>query len=154
MVVNIDGYKKLARELTKKERMFADTYIETTNMTQSAIKAGYSKRSAGVTGSRLLKKAKIKQYIEAVMEERSKSTIATADEVLQYLTRVMKGEEKDQFGLDVSVADRTKAAELLGKRHMLFTDKVKLSAEVEIDISDRMKQARSKSNEVQQGSID
>lgn len=146
--------KKLARELTKKERMFADTYIETTNMTQSAIKAGYSKRSAGVTGSRLLKKAKIKQYIEAVMEERSKSTIATADEVLQYLTRVMKGEEKDQFGLDVSVADRTKAAELLGKRHMLFTDKVKLSAEVEIDISDRMKQARSKSNEVQQSSID
>ena len=146
--------KKLARELTKKERMFADTYIETTNMTQSAIKAGYCKRSAGVTGSRLCKKAKIKQYIEAVMEERSKSTIATADEVLQYLTRVMKGEEKDQFGLDVSVADRTKAAELLGKRHMLFTDKVKLSAEVEIDISDRMKQARSKSNEVQQSATD
>lgn len=146
--------KKLARELTKKERMFADTYIETTNMTQSAIKAGYSKRSAGVTGSRLLKKAKIKQYIEAVMEEHSKSTIATADEVLQYLTRVMKGEEKDQFGLDVSIADRTKAAELLGKRHMLFADKVKLSAEVEIDISDRMKQARSKSNEVQQSTTD
>lgn len=146
--------KKLARELTKKERMFADTYIETTNMTQSAIKAGYSKRSAGVTGSRLLKKAKIKQYIEAVMEERSKSTIATADEVLQYLTRVMKGEEKDQFGLDVSVADKTKAAELLGKRHMLFTDKVKLSAEVEIDISDRMKKARSRSNEVQQSTAD
>lgn len=146
--------KKLARELTKKERMFADTYIETTNMTQSAIKAGYSKRSAGVTGSRLLKKAKIKQYIEAVMEERSKSTIATADEVLQYLTRVMKGEEKDQFGLDVSVADRTKAAELLGKRHMLFTDKVKLDAEIEIDISDRMKQARVKSDEVQQGTTD
>lgn len=146
--------KKLARELTKKERMFADTYIETTNMTQSAIKAGYSKRSAGVTGSRLLKKAKIKQYIEAVMEERSNSTIATADEVLQYLTRVMKGEEKDQFGLDVSVADRTKAAELLGKRHMLFTDKVKLDAEIEIDISDRMKQARVKSDEVQQGTTD
>lgn len=146
--------KKLARELTKKERMFADTYIETTNMTQSAIKAGYSKRSAGVTGSRLLKKAKIKQYIEAVMEERSKSTIATADEVLQYLTRVMKGEEKDQFGLDISVADRTKAAELLGKRHMLFTDKVKLDAEIEIDISDRMKQARVKSDEVQQGTTD
>nr|DAJ68713.1 MAG TPA: Terminase small subunit [Caudoviricetes sp.] len=88
------------------------------------------------------------------MNERSKNTIATADEVLEYLTKVMNGEEKDAFGLDVSVADRTKAAELLGKRHMLFTDKVKLDAEIEIDISDRMKQARVKSDEVQQGTTD
>ena len=46
------------------------------------------------------------------------------------------------------------AAELLGKRYMLFADKVKLDAEIEIDISDRMKQARVKSNEVQQGTTD
>jgi len=88
------------------------------------------------------------------MEKRSKNTIATADEVLEYLTKVMNGEEKDAFGLDTSIADRTKAAELLGKRHMLFTDKVKLDAEIEIDISDRMKQARVKSDEVQQGTTD
>lgn len=96
----------------------------------------------------------MRQYIDAVMNERSKDTIATADEVLEYLTRVVRGEEKDAFGLDVSVADKTKAAELLGKRHMLFTDKVKLDAEIEIDISDRMKQARVKSDEVQQGTTD
>ena len=143
-----------ANTLTEKERIFADEYIKTTNATQSAIKAGYAENSASVTGSKMLRKPKVRQYIDAVMNERSKNTIATADEVLQYLSRVMNGEEKDAFGLDVSVADRTKAAELLGKRHMLFTEKVKLDAEIEIDISDRMKQARVKSNEVQQGTTD
>lgn len=143
-----------ANTLTEKERIFADEYIKTTNATQSAIKAGYAENSASVTGSKMLRKPKVRQYIDAVMNERSKNTIATADEVLQYLTRVMNGEEKDAFGLDVSVNDRTKAAELLGKRHMLFTDKVKLDAEIEIDISDRMKQARVKSDEVQQGTTD
>ena len=66
--------------------------------------------------------------------------------LMKYLTRVVRGEEKDAFGLDVSVADKTKAAELLGKRHMLFTDKVKLDAEIEIDISDMIKQASVKSD--------
>lgn len=143
-----------ANTLTEKERIFADEYIKTTNATQSAIKAGYAENSASVTGSKMLRKPKVRQYIDTVMNERSKNTIATADEVLEYLTKVMNGEEKDAFGLDASIADRTKAAELLGKRHMLFTEKVKLDAEIELDISDRMKQARVKSDEVQQGTTD
>ena len=143
-----------ASTLTEKERIFADEYIKTTNATQSAIKAGYAENSASVTGSKMLRKPKVRQYIDAIMNERSKNTIATADEVLEYLTKVMNGEEKDAFVLDASIADRTKAAELLGKRHMLFTEKVKLDAEIEIDISDRMKQARVKSDEVQQGTTD
>lgn len=146
--------EELAQKLTKKERIFADEYVKTTNGTQSAITAGYSEKSARSKGSQLLTKINVRQYIDAVMNERSKDTIATADEVLEYLTRVVRGEEKDAFGLDVSVADKTKAAELLGKRHMLFTDKVKLDAEIEIDISDRMKQARVKSDEVQQSATD
>lgn len=143
-----------ANTLTEKERIFADEYIKTTNATQSAIKAGYAEKSASSKGSQLLRKVKVRKYIDDVMEKRSKNTIATADEVLEYLTKVMNGEEKDAFGLDASIADRTKAAELLGKRHMLFTDKVKLDAEIEIDISDRMKQARVKSDEIQQGTTD
>lgn len=146
--------EELAQKLTKKERIFADEYVKTTNGTQSAITAGYSEKTARSKGSQLLTKINVRQYIDAVMSERSKDTIATADEVLEYLTRVVRGEEKDAFGLDVSVADKTKAAELLGKRHMLFTDKVKLDAEIEIDISDRMKQARVKSDEVQQSATD
>lgn len=146
--------EELAQKLTKKERIFADEYVKTTNGTKSAITAGYSEKTARSKASQLLTKVNVRQYIDAIMSERSKDTIATADEVLEYLTRVVRGEEKDAFGLDVSVADKTKAAELLGKRHMLFTDKVKLSAEVEIDISDRMKKARSRSNEVQQSTAD
>ena len=143
-----------ASTLTEKERIFADEYIKTTNATQSAIKAGYAEKSASSKGSQLLRKVKVRKYIDGVMEKRSKNTIATADEVLEYLTKVMNGKEKDAFGLDASIADRTKAAELLGKRHMLFTEKVKLDAEIEIDISDRMKRARVKSDEVQQGTTD
>jgi phage terminase small subunit len=150
----LTNIEELAQKLTKKERIFADEYVKTTNGTQSAITAGYSEKTARSKASQLLTKVNVRQYIDAVMNERSKNTIATADEVLEYLTRVVRGEEKDAFGLDVSVADKTKAAELLGKRHMLFTDKVKLSAEVEIDISDRMKKARSRSNEVQQSTAD
>ena len=134
--------EELAQKLTKKERIFADEYVKTTNGTQSAITAGYSEKTARSKGSQLLTKINVRQYIDAVMNERSKDTIATADEVLEYLTRVVRGEEKDAFGLDVSVAD------------MLFTDKVKLDAEIEIDILDRMKQARVKSDEVQQGTTD
>ena len=140
--------------LTDKQLLFATEYIKTANATQAALKAGYSENSARQQGSRLLSNANVSQYIQQHMEQKNNNTIATADEVLQYLTRVMNGEEKDAFGLDVSVNDRTKAAELLGKRHMLFTDKVKLDAEIEIDISDRMKQARVKSDEVQQGTTD
>lgn len=140
--------------LTDKQLLFATEYIKTANATQAALKAGYSENSARQQGSRLLSNANVSQYIQQHMEKKNNNTIATADEVLQYLTRVMNGEEKDAFGLDVSVNDRTKAAELLGKRHMLFTDKVKLDAEIEIDISDRMKQARVKSDEVQQSATD
>lgn len=140
--------------LTDKQLLFATEYIKTANATQAALKAGYSENSARQQGSRLLSNANVSQYIQQHMERKNKSTIATADEVLEYLTKVMNGEEKDAFGLDASIADRTKAAELLGKRHMLFTEKVKLDAEIEIDISDRMKQARVKSDEVQQGTTD
>ena len=140
--------------LTDKQLLFATEYIKTANATQAALKAGYSENSARQQGSRLLSNANVSQYIQSHMKKKNKSTIATADEVLEYLTKVMNGEEKDAFGLDTSIADRTKAAELLGKRHMLFTEKVKLDAEIEIDISDRMKQARVKSDEVQQGTTD
>ena len=134
--------------LTDKQLLFATEYIKTANATQAALKAGYSENSARQQGSRLLSNANVSQYIQSHMEKKNKSTIATADEVLEYLTKVMNGEEKD------AIADRTKAAELLGKRHMLFTEKVKLDAEIEIDISDRMKQARVKSDEIQQGTTD
>ncbi|MFR4584658.1 terminase small subunit [Clostridium cadaveris] len=112
------------KKLTPKQKAFADYYIETGNATEAAIKAGYNKKTARQIGSMNLTKVDIKQYIEERLSKIEDERIAKGEEVLQYLTKVMRGEEKDQFGLDASLQDRTKAAELLGKRYRLFVDKV------------------------------
>ncbi|MDB1956499.1 terminase small subunit [Clostridium tertium] len=110
--------------MTEKQKAFCDYYIETGNATEAAIKAGYSKKTAKVIGSENLTKPYLKQYIDERLAQIEDARIAKGEEVLQYLTKVMRGEEKDQFGLDASLQDRTKAAELLGKRYRLFVDKV------------------------------
>lgn len=110
------------KKLTPKQQAFADYYIETGNATEAARRAGYKKPN--VQGSQNLEKLSIKSYIEERVKALDEKRIAKGEEVLQYLTKVMRGEEKDQFGLDPSLQDRTKAAELLGKRYRLFVDKV------------------------------
>lgn len=112
------------KKLTPKQKAFADYYIEFGNATEAARRAGYSKKTAAVIGTENLIKPNIKQYIDERLKEIEDERIADGKEVLQYLTKVMRGEEKDQFGLDASLQDRTKAAELLGKRYRLFVDKV------------------------------
>lgn len=111
-------------KLTVKQKAFADYYIETGNATEAARRAGYSKKTAAVIGTENLIKPNIKSYIDARLKELEAKRIASGEEVLQYLTKVMRGEEKDQFDLDASLQDRTKAAELLGKRHGLFKEKI------------------------------
>lgn len=112
------------RKLTPKQKAFADYYIELGNATEAAIRAGYNKKTARQIGSMNLTKVDIKQYIDERLAKIEDARIAKGEEVLQYLTKVMRGEEKDQLGLDASLQDRTKAAELLGKRYRLFVDKI------------------------------
>ncbi len=121
-------------KLTPKRKKFADYYIETANLYQSAMKAGYSKNYAKSQAHKLLENVGIKKYIEERMEKLDKERIASADEVLEYLTKVMRGNIKDQFGLEISIQDKTKAAELLGKRYRLFTDKVEIKGIVPVTI--------------------
>lgn len=121
----------VVNKLTPKQKAFADYYIETGNATEAAKKAGYSKKTAAVIGTENLTKPNIKQYIDIRMKEIESKRIASGEEVLQYLTKVMRGEERDQFDLDASLQDRTKAAELLGKRYRLFTDKVEVDNKAE-----------------------
>ena len=122
------------RKLTPKQKAFADYYIELGNATEAARRAGYKKPN--VQGSQNLEKLSVKSYIEERIKVLDEKRIAKGEEVLQYLTKVMRGEEKDQFGLDASLQDRTKAAELLGKRYRLFTEKVDLKADVGVTIID------------------
>ena len=114
-------------KLTPKQQAFAEYYLQCGNASEAARLAGYSKRTAGSIGDENLQKPAIRQYIQEHMEVASGERIATADEVMEYFTRVMRGEEKDAFGLDVSISDRNKAAEALGKRYGLFTDKIDLN---------------------------
>lgn len=121
------------RKLTPKQKAFADYYIELGNATEAAIRAGYNKKTARQIGSMNLTKVDIKQYIEERLAKIEDARIAKGEEVLQYLTKVMRGEEKDQFGLDPSLQDRTKAAELLGKRYRLFVDKVEQKVDATVN---------------------
>ena len=112
-------------KLTQKQQKFIDYYVETGNATEAARRAGYdakTDRALESIGSENLRKLEV--YIKERMKPAQDKRIADADEVLQYLTAVMRGEVKDTFDFDTSVRDRNKAAELLGKRHRLFIDKV------------------------------
>lgn len=127
-------------KLTPKQRAFADYYIEIGNATEAARKAGYKGKNLNRIASENLSKLDIKNYIEEKMKELEDQRIAKADEVLKYLTRVIRGEETEQvvvtenigdfmsearvINKELSAKDKIKAAELLGKRYRLFVDKV------------------------------
>ena len=122
-------------EISQAQKNFVDYFIESGNQTE-AYKKAYPKckndNSAAASASKLLKNNKVKQYLDARMAAVDSDKIATAKDVLEYLTSVMRGEEKDQFGLDASLSDRTKAAELLGKRYMLFKEQLDVNLEGDI----------------------
>lgn len=100
--------------LNSKQKEFADNFIELGNQTEAARLAGY--KQPHVQGSRLLKNDRVISYIEQRTKTTKDKKIATGNEVLQFLTRVMNGEEKDSFGLDTPIEARIKAAVELAKR--------------------------------------
>ena len=104
------------KHLSQKQIRFVQEYMKTNNITQSAIKAGYSPKTASVQGSRLLTTIKIATYVDAINERMASDKIADIQEVMEYLTSVMRGEKKDQFDLDASLSERTKAASELARR--------------------------------------
>jgi phage terminase small subunit len=102
--------------LNEMQQAFADYYLEISNATESAKKAGYSEKTAYSQGQRLLKNVEVKAYIDERLDEIKSQRIATIDEVMQFYTSILRGEEKDQFGLDASLTDRIKAGQELVKR--------------------------------------
>ena len=108
--------KEAKKHLNKRQIDFVQEYMKTNNVRQSAIKAGYSPKTASVQGSRLLSNVKVSAYINAITERLESDKIADIQEVMEYLTSVMRGEKKDQFDLDPALSERTKAASELAKR--------------------------------------
>ena len=103
--------------LTPKQKAFADYYIECGNSTEAARKAGYSEKTSRSIGAENLTKPDISAYIAARMQAQNEARVASADEVLQFFSSVMRGEVKDQFGLDAALSDRLNAGKELMKRH-------------------------------------
>lgn len=131
--------------MTPKQQKFADEFILSGNKTDAAIKAGYSPKTAYSIGNENMKKPEIKAYIEEGLAKIHSAKVADATEVLEYLSSVMRGEDTETVatakglyeGVEVSAKDRIKAAELIGKRHSLFTDKVEqTNTNIEIDVGD------------------
>lgn len=143
-----DDYK-----LTAKQKRFCDEYLICLNASEAAIKAGYSKKTAKQIGQENLTKPDLKKYIQQRMDDKEKELIADQDEVLKYLTSVLRGESQSEeivvegTGDGCSEArtmqkapsekDRLKAAELLGKRYGLYTDKIEADVETEFNINIR-----------------
>ncbi len=114
--------------MNDRQKAFADYYIACGNQTEAAKKAGYSKKTAYSQGNRLLKNVEVLAYIQQRTAQIEQKRIASGDEVLQFFTRVMNGEEKDAFGLEISVSDRIAAGKEILKRKV---DDTKLENEKE-----------------------
>lgn len=137
--------------LNAKQKRFCDEYLIDLNATQSAIRAGYSQKTAYSIGVQLLKKLEIQEYIHDRMAEKEKELIADQDEVLKYLTSVVRGTSKSEIvvvegiGMGESQAvkvqkapdekEKLKAAELLAKRYGLLNDKLDITGAIPVIIS-------------------
>lgn len=131
--------------MTRKQCRFCEEYLIDLNATQAAIRAGYSKRTARSIGEENLTKPDIKNYIDAKLAEISSQRTATAQEVLEHLTSVLRGESDSEIvvvegsGDGISEARRVikkpdekeklKAAELLGKYFGLYKERLDMKYE-------------------------
>jgi phage terminase small subunit len=88
------------RRLTPKQATFVEQYLLDLNATQAAIRAGYSTKTAGQIGEKLLKKAEIESAIDALKAERSARTMIGADRVLIELAKIAFGDVRAIFNAD------------------------------------------------------
>ena len=137
-------------KLTEKQKRFADYYIETGNATESARRAGYKGKNLNNVASENLAKVGVKSYIDEKLKVLENERTASAKEVLEFLTKSMRGEldeevvvvegtsdgtsEARKIKKQIGLRERIKSAELLGKRYRLFTDKVEVEGVVPVMI--------------------
>lgn len=113
------------RPLNEREKIFCREYVKQGNGQQSAIKAGYAPKNARITASKLLTRANVRAEISRLSEKREKKAIMDANEVMELYSAIARGEVKDQFGLDASLADRIKAMNELAKRTVDIENRIK-----------------------------
>lgn len=134
--------------MNERQKRFCDEYLVCLNATQAAIKAGYSEKYAGQNADKLLKNTKIKDYLDNRLNEKERSLIASQDDILQALTRILNGDEKGTALVGVGMgaqevsqvpptnSEKIRAAEILGKYHKLFTDRQEIEMRGSIQFID------------------
>lgn len=135
---NIQGGRLLTHSghpLTIKESKFIDEYIKTGNGKQAVEKAGYKTSASRQYANRLVTKAYIAEEIRYRMESAQADSIADAQEIMQYFTDVMRGKIADQFGLEASLSERTKAAQELAKRQIDIPQKLQGNEQPKLTIT-------------------
>lgn len=133
--------------MNAKQKKFCDEYLIDCNATQAAIRAGYSEKTANEQGNRLLANVSIKAYIDEQLERMHNEKTADAQEILEYLTSVLRGESSSSVlslcgdGCQTVVEkppdekERLKAAELIGKRYGMFKDNIDVGGAIPVVIS-------------------
>ena len=107
-------------KLTPKQKRFCEEYLKSGNATDAAKKAGYKETSCRVIAAENLSKPAISAYIKRRLDEQEAAQVADSNEILRFYTAVMRGEVKDQFGMDASLSDRLKAGDSLMKHTRLL----------------------------------
>ena len=148
--------------MNERQKRFADEYLIDMNAEAAAIRAGYSPKYARGNAHKLVANSGIREHIKKRMNEKEADLIASQDEVLQTLTRVLRREENDivvvtcrqrksyydsngkkvieekevpkLVEIPAKISDVNKSAELLGKRYALYTDKVDNNVDMELNI--------------------
>lgn len=115
--------------LTPKQQAFCDYYIEYGDATKAALAAGYSEKTAYAIGSENLRKPELSEYIAARLEQQRAKRIASADEVMEFFSSVMRGEVKDAFDLDPALDTRINAGKEILKRYNAADSRNKSSLE-------------------------
>lgn len=140
----------IENKMTVKQQSFADNYIELGNATEAYLKAYTNVKketTARANGSRLLTNANVSAYIENRMEELKSGRVADQQEILELLTSIARGqakaatliglgggEEAITKNMPPTMAERVKAAELLGKRYVMWTDKQQIEGVMPVTI--------------------
>lgn len=114
-----DGNRKGQEyKLSVREQKFVSLYLEYGDPTKACVEAKFKTTAPKQYARKLLSKPKIQKEVQAQLELFKNECIASSQEIMGFYTMAMRGEVKDQFGLDATLADRLKAAEALAKRQI------------------------------------
>lgn len=140
--------------LTRRQKKFIEHYLQTGNIAESVRKAGYSAKNASAIGNVILRNKNVNAELTTRMKQLEEKGMAKTEEIIMYLTSVMRGEHEDEQLMNIGIGDgktqaekhslrvaskeRLKAAELLGKIRGLFVTKqeVELSGKIPVVIKD------------------